>query len=247
MSRWSFQVWARSGGGGEPVLLDALGERQVAFAGRRAGCRAAGRRRHTGAPPHGARSPGRARGRRDGRTADGRARRAPGSVRDRRGRRSAARGPGRGPAALPPRRRSCSPRQASASRPPRPSGSGVVQSRPAIMAPKPAISAPRSGPPASAVSVPPLRGPLGRRPQLERGEVAVERVVVSHRRDQRPRQVDAHLPHHAPRPAARLRVGEGGVRRRRQLPRPAGEGSACSPRDTASRATASRACIQRVR
>ena len=39
---------------------------------------------------------------------------------------------------------------------------------------------------------------VGRQAELQRGHVALERIVMAHRRDLWPRQVDAHLPHHAP-------------------------------------------------
>ena len=55
--------------------------------------------------------------------------------------------------------------------------------------------------------------------ELEAGEKAVERIVLTHRRDQRTREVDALLPVHPPAAAGTV-VREGAVRRVGELPRP---------------------------
>src|SRR5678816_4775877 len=85
-------------------------------------------------------------------------------------------------------------------------------------------------------------GPTGRRRlELQARDVAVERIVMAHRRDQRTHQIDAHLPVHAAR-TTRL-VDEAPMRGVGELSRPGGElavaGHACgcllytspSPRD----------------
>ena len=68
---------------------------------------------------------------------------------------------------------------------------------------------------ARGLSVEPLksrrRWDVGRR-RLELGvrDIAIERVVLPHRRDERPRQIDTHLPVHPP--VAARHIHEGAIR-----------------------------------
>ena len=69
--------------------------------------------------------------------------------------------------------------------------------------------------------------------QLQVADVAIQRVVLSHGRDQRPCQIDAHFPAHpAGAPCGRGQVGEGLECTAGELTRPGVEaGLLCGPRD----------------
>ena len=87
---------------------------------------------------------------------------------------------------------SCATRAASTSKPPSPSGSAVARSR-------------RRSSRRSRRRAPVMSGPAGAPPSsvavacsCTQVIEAVERIVLPHRRHERPRQIDAHLPGHRP-------------------------------------------------